>query len=169
MDYGDEGLAETIAALNARGIVYAGAGRNLQEASKPALIDVEGVRVAVLCCADSRFQAATDYRAGTCPANIELVETSVRKLRSTADVVMLSVHMGIEFFPVPSMRQLELADVCARAGVSVLQFHHAHMISGVQNIGECAVLFGTGNFIFPYPLVVVHRRAWHKPHCGRSI
>ena len=68
MDYGDEGLAETIAALNARGIVYAGAGRNLQEASKPALIDVEGVRVAVLCCADSRFQASTDHRAGTCPA-----------------------------------------------------------------------------------------------------
>jgi hypothetical protein len=70
--------------------------------------------------------------------------------------------MGIEFFPVPSKRQLELAEFCASAGVSVLQFHHTHTISGIQNIGECAVLFGTGNFLFPYTLAAGHRRAWHK-------
>jgi len=162
MDYGEQGLAETIAALNARGIVHAGAGRNLGEASKPALIDVDGVRVAVLCCADPRFQAATVDRAGTCPATTELVEASVREFRSTADVVIVSVHMGIEFLPVPSKRQLELAEVCARAGASVLQFHHTHTISGIQNIGECTVLFGTGNFLFPYAVAGGHRRGWHK-------
>ena len=31
MDCGEEGMAETIAALNARGIVHAGAGHNLEE------------------------------------------------------------------------------------------------------------------------------------------
>ena len=162
MDYGEQGLAETIAALNARGIIHAGAGRNLEEASKPALIDVGGIRVAVLCCADPRFKAATAHRAGTCPATIELVDASVRKLLSTADIVIVSVHMGIEFLPVPSRRQLELAEVCARAGASVLQFHHTHTISGIQNIGECTVLFGTGNFLFPYIVTAGHRRAWHK-------
>jgi hypothetical protein len=57
---------------------------------------------------------------------------------------------------------LQLAQICARAGVSVLQFHHAHTISGIQKIGECTVLFGTGNFLFPYVLSSGHRRAWHK-------
>ena len=126
MDYGEKGLTETIAALNARGIVHAGAGRNLEEASKPALIDVGGVRVAVLCCADPRFQAAAADRAGTCPATIEQVEVSVRELRPTADIVIVSAHMGIEFLPVPSKRQIELAEVCARAGAAVLHFHHTH-------------------------------------------
>ena len=107
MDYGDKGLAETIAALNASDIVHAGAGQNLEEARKPALIDVGGVKVAVLCCADPRFQAATAHRAGTCPATIELVDASVRELRATNDIVIVSVHMGIEFFPVPSQRQLD--------------------------------------------------------------
>jgi hypothetical protein len=162
MDYGEKGLAETITALNARGIVHAGAGRNLEEASKPALIDVGGVSVAVLCCADPRFQAATAQCAGTCPATIELVDASVRELRPTTDIVIVSVHMGIEFLPVPSKRQLEMAEVCARAGASVLQFHHTHTISGIQKIGECTVLFGTGNFLFPYVLASGHRRAWHK-------
>jgi hypothetical protein len=162
MDYGEKGLAETIAALNARGIIYAGAGQNLEEASKPALIDVGGIRVAVLCCADPRFQAATAHSAGTCPATIELVDAAVRELRATVDIVIVSVHMGIEFLPVPSKRQLELAEVCARAGASMLQFHHTHTISGIQNIGECTVLFGTGNFIFPYTVAAGHRRAWHK-------
>ena len=162
MDCGEEGLVETIAALKAKGIVYAGAGRNLEEASKPALIDVGGIRVAVLCCADPRFQAATANSAGTCPAAIELVDASVRELQATTDIVIVSVHMGIEFLPVPSKRQLELAEVCARAGASVLHFHHTHTISGIQEIGECTVLFGTGNFLFPYILAAGHRRAWHK-------
>jgi hypothetical protein len=162
MDYGEEGLAETIAALDARGIFHAGAGRNLEEARQPALIDVGGLSVAVLCCADPRFQAATARHAGTCPASEELVVAAVGELRRTADVVIVSVHMGIEFFPVPSRRQLALAEVCARAGASVLQFHHAHTISGVQNIGACTVLFGTGNFVFPYILPSGHRRAWHR-------
>ena len=162
MDHGEQGLAETIAALDARGLVYAGAGSNLEEASQPALIDVGGVRVAVLCCADPRFRAATADSAGTCPVTVELVETAVSELRDMADMVILSVHMGIEFLPVPSERQLALAEVCARAGVSVLHFHHTHTISGVQKIGECTVLYGTGNFIFPYVLSGGHRRSWHK-------
>ena len=162
MDFGDQGLVETITALNARGIVHAGAGRNLEEARKPALIDVGGISVAVLCCADPRFQAATAQRAGTCPATPELIDAAMRELRSTADVVILSVHMGIEFLPVPSERQLALAELCARAGISVLHFHHAHTLSGVQKIGECMVLFGTGNFLFPYVMTSGHRRAWHK-------
>jgi hypothetical protein len=162
MDYGEEGLSETIAALNARGIAYAGAGRNLEEASRPALIDVEGIRVAVLCCADPRFTAATEHKAGTCPASIELVETAVGKIKTTADIVILSVHMGIEFIPIPSTRQLALAEVCAGAGVSVLHFHHAHTFSGVQKMGECTVLFGTGNFLFPYVIAPGYRGPWHK-------
>jgi poly-gamma-glutamate synthesis protein (capsule biosynthesis protein) len=162
MDYGEQGLAETISVLNNRGIVHAGAGRNLEEASKPALINVDSVKVGVLCCADPRFQAATAQRAGTCPATVELVKTAVRELRPIADVVIVSVHMGIEFFPVPSKRQMELAEVCADAGISVLQFHHTHTISGIQKVGECTVLFGTGNFLFPYTVAAGHRRAWHR-------
>jgi hypothetical protein len=162
MDCGEEGLAATIAALDARGITYAGAGRNLEEARQPAMINIGGVTVAVLCCADPRFNAATANSAGTCPATHELIEASVRDLRSLADVVILSVHMGIEFFPVPSDRQLELAELGSRAGASLVHFHHAHTISGVQKIGECTVLFGTGNFLFPYVLGMGHRRAWHK-------
>jgi hypothetical protein len=162
MDCGEQGLAETIAALNARGIVHAGAGRNLEEASRPAIVDIDGVTVGVLCCADPRFNSATATSAGACPATIELVEAVVGELLLTADIVILSVHMGIEFLPVPSEFQLQLAQVCAGAGVSVLQFHHAHTISGIQKIGECTVLFGTGNFLFPYVAPSGHRRAWHK-------
>lgn len=162
MDYGEEGLAGTTAALSARGITYAGAGRCLEEACRPALIEIEGVKIAVLCCADPRFQAATAHSAGTCPASVELVGPALRELQATADVVIVSVHMGIEFLPVPSQRQLEFADVCARAGASVVHFHHAHTVSGIGKIGECMVLFGTGNFIFPYVLPGTLRRMWHR-------
>jgi poly-gamma-glutamate synthesis protein (capsule biosynthesis protein) len=110
MDYGEKGLVETIAALNAKGIAHAGAGRNPGEARRPALI--------------------------------------------------ASVHMDIEFLPVPSIQPIERAEDSARASASVVHFHHTHTIRRIQKIGAYAVLFGAGNFLFPYLLAIRAGYLW---------
>ncbi|MFC2021440.1 CapA family protein [Chloroflexota bacterium] len=46
--YGVDGLVETFAFLEQHGIAYAGAGRNLAEARKPAIVEKDGVRLALL-------------------------------------------------------------------------------------------------------------------------
>lgn len=48
MDFGPEGLLQTIELLDSRGIAHCGAGRNLTEARKPAVVERNGVRVAFL-------------------------------------------------------------------------------------------------------------------------
>jgi len=48
MDYQQGGLYDTLAALEQLGIAHAGAGRNITEARRPAVIERKGLRIALL-------------------------------------------------------------------------------------------------------------------------
>jgi poly-gamma-glutamate capsule biosynthesis protein CapA/YwtB (metallophosphatase superfamily) len=147
-DFGERGLLDTLEALRARNLRCVGAGRNLQEAG-PAVVEVNGMRLGVVCAADPRYHPATQRSAGTFPAIPELLRDGLRDLRSRADVLVASIHCGQEFLPVPSSRQRQLADLCLEEGARVVCFHHAHCVSGIQNEDRGAVFYGLGNYIFP--------------------
>jgi len=147
-DYGEKGLLDTLEALDARNLRHAGAGRNLQEAG-PVVFDVAGVRLGVICAADPRYQAATKTSAGTFPAIPGLLRESIREVQRDTDIVLVSIHSGQEFLPVPSPRQRQLAELCLEEGARLVSFHHAHCVSGVRSDSRGIVLFGTGNYLFP--------------------
>ena len=48
MDYSYEGLASTISELKKKDVAYAGAGKNLYEASRPAILDTTAGQIAVI-------------------------------------------------------------------------------------------------------------------------
>jgi hypothetical protein len=147
-DFGERGLFDTLDALRAHGAAFAGAGRNLQEAG-PIVVERAGVRLGIVCAADPRYHPATGTSAGTFPAIPELLRESLQDLRSRADCLVVSIHGGQEFLPVPSRRQVQLADLCLAEGASVVCFHHAHCLSGTRRDERGLVLFGTGNYLFP--------------------
>ncbi len=53
LDFGHEGLVQTIDALDAENYVHAGLGRNLREASNPKYLDLPNGRVALIACSTS--------------------------------------------------------------------------------------------------------------------
>jgi poly-gamma-glutamate synthesis protein (capsule biosynthesis protein) len=161
LDYGERGLLDTIEALDEFGIPHAGAGRNLDEARRPAFVHVRGVSLGVLTAADVRFQAASERSAGVFPARAELLRESIRDLCRKADEVVVSIHAGIEFVPVPSPTQLQLADMCLEEGVRVVSFHHTHCTSGFKQTEKGLVFFGTGNYVFPNNLGA-HFAGWNR-------
>lgn len=152
LDYGERGLLDTIEALKRRNIPYAGAGRNLDEARRPVITEVAGIKIGILSAADPRFQAATRTTCGTFPAHPALMKESIQELRRTADITLVSIHAGTEFLPVPSPFQLRIAELCLAEGVRVVNFHHAHCVSGFMREERGVVFFGTGNYVFPYNL-----------------
>ncbi len=149
MDYGAEGLFDTIDALDAAGIAYAGAGRDIDHARAPRYVSIAGIESAVICAADSRFQAAKSASPGTCPAFPDLLVESIGTARRRARFVGVSIHMGLEYVDTPSAAQIHLAERCLSTGAQLVQFHHSHCLSGAAGDGRGVVLFGTGNFVFP--------------------
>ena len=69
MDWGPEALLDTIELLRGMGIETAGAGRNLAEARKPAIIECKGLRIALLayCSVLHEFYAAGPDKPGVAP------------------------------------------------------------------------------------------------------
>lgn len=148
-DQGPNGLPETIHHLNERGIRFSGAGRDLEEAAMPVIADSPGGVCGFIACADSRYSAATNNSPGVFPADRDLLVPAIARLRRQVDDVFVSVHMGMEYTPLPTPSMTRLARECRSAGARVVFFHHAHCVSGHTVDHDGAVLWGTGNFLFP--------------------
>lgn len=161
LDFGESGLEQTRSTLAARGVPCVGAGRSLEEAMAPWVAEVGEVRVGFLAAADPRYGAAAPDRPGTFPADASLLRDALRSLVTRADLICVTIHMGIEFTRVPSGRMRELADLCLAEGASVVGFHHAHCVSGATNRDRGVILWGMGNFAMP--AILPHRfRPWSE-------
>ena len=148
MDFGPEGLFDTMAALDSGGFTHAGAGRNLEEARRPAVVEVNGVTVAVFCVADPRYSPAGTDRPGACPARPALLRETLQELRGRAEAIIVSCHMGMEYLSAPSPLMVSTAELCLNAGARIVLFHHAHRLSGETRDERGLVIWGAGNYVF---------------------
>ena len=72
LDYGIPALLDTLEAVERAGVAVVGAGRDLAEACRPAILTVEGARVAFLAFASTLpvGSAATPERPGVAPVRV---------------------------------------------------------------------------------------------------
>jgi poly-gamma-glutamate capsule biosynthesis protein CapA/YwtB (metallophosphatase superfamily) len=152
MDFGEQGLVDSLEALESRGLVHAGAGRTLEEARRPAVVEVEGVKIGILCAADPRYNPAGPTQPGTCPAAPEFLRENLREIRDQVDTYIVSLHIGMEFIAVPTPFMQRIADLCLTEGARLVVFHHSHCLSGWTCNEKGLVFWGTGNFLFPYEI-----------------
>lgn len=73
VDYGWEGLADTMQAVRGAGLRHVGVGRDLAEASAPVVLELDGRRIGVLGCSCllPTGMAATPQRPGLAPLHVE--------------------------------------------------------------------------------------------------
>lgn len=150
MDYGIDGLRDTIDALTRAGIHYAGAGENLAAARRPAIINVHGVRVAVLAYSltfPEEFWADAT-RPGTAFGHERQVRADVAAARKRADIVLVSFHWGREGTVEPVDYQRKLGHAAIEAGAAAVVGHHPHLLQGIERYRDGVILYSLGNFVF---------------------
>jgi poly-gamma-glutamate synthesis protein (capsule biosynthesis protein) len=149
MDFGAVGLEDTLAALDAAGIAHSGAGMNEAEARRPAILDVNGVKIAFLsynAVLEATF--ATAGSPGVARATLENIQTDVTAARGIADAVVVSIHAGTEYTDAPTEEQRSLARGAIEAGATLLIGHHPHVLQGSEVYGNGVILYSLGNFVF---------------------
>lgn len=150
MDYGTVGLSDTVRALDQAGIRYAGAGESLAAARRPAVIDVNGTRVAFLAYSltfPPEFWA-TAKTPGTPFGHEDHVRADVAAARKRADVVIVSFHWGREGTTVLRDYQMLLGHAAIDAGASAVLGHHPHILQAVERYRDGVILYSLGNFVF---------------------
>ena len=153
LDYGQVGLADTLAAARAARFPYVGIGASAAAAWAPYVTTVNGVKIAVVGVSQVAELAsswvATRSRPGEANAiNLPRTLAAVRAARRLAPVVIVFMHWGTEGQACPDPDQLSLAPKLAAAGASIIIGAHAHMLQGSGWLGHTFVAYGMGNFLW---------------------
>jgi poly-gamma-glutamate synthesis protein (capsule biosynthesis protein) len=159
LDFEEEGLLDTIAHLDDAGIAHAGAGRNPEEAARPALLDATGAPVALLAFTDNEPSfAAERNKPGTnyLPVSMETavlrrVEEAVEAAREAgARTVVFSNHWGPNMVERPPKLFRRFARAVIDRGADVYYGHSAHVFQGVELYRGRPIFYDTGDFIDDY-------------------
>jgi poly-gamma-glutamate synthesis protein (capsule biosynthesis protein) len=153
LDYGREGLSDTLDAFRAGGLPAFGAGHNATEAFAPWRTTVRGVRIAVFGFSQvtdlAEQWAAKDDRAGIAMAfEEERALAAVSAARADSDLVIVFPHWGTEGTQCPSRAQKYFARKLAKAGADIVVGAHAHVLQPDGWFGQTYVDFGMGNFLW---------------------
>jgi poly-gamma-glutamate synthesis protein (capsule biosynthesis protein) len=150
MDYGEQGLSDTIYYLEQEGIKHTGAGPNLAAALEPADIDVDGyvVRFLAFNGVEPREYYAGAAKAGTAPLDEGMIVSAIGRAKREANLVVVSLHWGGESMAYPSSEQKRLAHKFVDAGADVIVGHHPHVIQGVESYEGAVIAYSLGNFLF---------------------
>ncbi len=179
-DAGREGIEDTIRALKQHNMVPVGAGLNIREARKAAILEREGIRFGFLdynCVGPKETWAAQDkpgcayigvhieYETifaspGAVPivktwaeANtLQAMQEDIHMLRPQCDVLVVNFHKGVGHTPVViADYEYEICHAAIDAGADVIFSHHAHILKGVEVYKGKTIFHGLGNFVTYVP------------------
>jgi poly-gamma-glutamate capsule biosynthesis protein CapA/YwtB (metallophosphatase superfamily) len=151
LDTGFEGLERTLDTLDAKHVPHAGTAQTRKESKTPLILDVAGVKVALL-----------SYTYGTngipipseAPWSVPLIDPKdikrdARKARKDgAEVVIVALHHGTEYTTEPDSYQLDVVDKITKSkNIDLVYGHHAHVPQPIDVVNGTWVAYGLGNFV----------------------
>ena len=148
LDYGPEGVENTLSVCQKCQLQTVGGGRNLKAASETLYKEINGKILAIINCCEHEFSIASEKTAGSNPLNPILQYHAILEAKSKADYVLLIVHGGHEHFQLPSPRMQELYRFFVEVGADAVVNHHQHCISGFEIFNGKPIFYGLGNFCF---------------------
>ncbi|OGG59872.1 hypothetical protein A2765_04800 [Candidatus Kaiserbacteria bacterium RIFCSPHIGHO2_01_FULL_56_24] len=151
-NFGEEGLRDTLSYLDEAGLSHAGAGMNSKQAHEPAFLTVQGITFAFLAYNDHDVvpvsYEAGEGRAGTAFMRIEDMTAAVQAAKAAADIVIVSMHSGIEYEPIPDESQVAFAHAAIDAGAEMVIGHHPHAVQTMEVYKGKYIFYSLGNFVF---------------------
>ncbi|MCP2044258.1 CapA family protein [Pontibacter sp. HSC-36F09] len=151
MDYGCEGLNNTIKLCELEGIPFIGAGANSNKASTPFFINKAGQKIAIINIAENEFGEATIDSPGFYAYEAINAYNSIREIKGTVDHVVVVFHGGHEHHQLPSPEIQKRYRFLIDSGASVVVAHHTHCFSGYEKYNGGLISYSLGNFIFDHP------------------
>ena len=148
-DCGPKGVEFTVKWLRQHGVAAVGSGLSAEEAHKGVVLERNGVRFGFLGYTyDQSNGNWRDIDPRVALANGDVMKSDVADMRKRADVVIVSMHHGIEYMAKPSAAQVEFAHAAIDAGATLVVGHHPHVIEPTEPYHGGEIIYSLGNFVF---------------------
>ncbi|MGE0196323.1 MAG: CapA family protein, partial [Methylocystis sp.] len=163
LDWGPSGLVETLDTLERLGVAVAGAGRTIEDAQRPAVLEIPGKgRVVVLSFALPDSGTPFDWAATRASPGVNLLPDLslasaaiacdlARNATRPGDILVVSIHWGSNWGYRVSNAQRQFAHrLIEDAGASIIPGHSSHHPKGFEVHRDRLVLYGCGDFLNDY-------------------
>ncbi len=148
LDQDEQGLNQTFGLLEEHKILNVGAGTDLEDASKPLIIEKNGHKIGIYACAENEFSIAGKSRGGANPFDPLESLDHISKLKEQCSFVLVLHHGGKEHYRYPSPDLQKVCRKMAEKGADLIVCQHSHCIGALEKYGESVIVYGQGNFIF---------------------
>ena len=130
VDYGEQGMIDTILNLESAGIVVSGNGRL-------GIFEKNGVKVGMTGYCFPYTNGKKD------------ISKDVRELRAAGcQIVIASFHWGSEYRADFTGEQRAIGRAALSAGADVVVGHHPHVVQGIEQRNGRYILYSLGNLVF---------------------
>lgn len=163
LDWGYDGLEETLKTLKKAGLKYSGAGSNRDEAEQPVIIEIaQKGRVIIfsfgLPSSGIPYNwGATEKEGGvflvadTSNRSISRIKEKVQANKRKGDVAVASIHWGDNWGYCIDSRDVEFAHkLIDKAGIDLVYGHSSHHPKPMEVYRGRLIIYGCGDFINDY-------------------
>jgi poly-gamma-glutamate synthesis protein (capsule biosynthesis protein) len=163
LDWGYNGLKETLRTLEKSGIKTAGAGSDLKSAVAPAVIEAPGKgRVIVFSCGLESSGIPLSWAAAENKAGVNLlpdlsdkvvlgIGNRIRMIKRLGDIIVVSIHWGGNWGYEIAREQRDFAHgLIDTAGADIIHGHSSHHVMGIEIYRDRPIMYGCGDFINDY-------------------
>jgi poly-gamma-glutamate capsule biosynthesis protein CapA/YwtB (metallophosphatase superfamily) len=162
LDWGYDGLSETLKTLDAAGIAHTGAGNDAEEAMRPAVLDFIGkCRVLLFSFGSTTSGIPAEWKASAVLPGVKLLDDfseataarvaeQMRAHQQPGDLIVASIHWGSNWgYEIPR-DQVRFAHRLIEEGVAVVHGHSSHHVKAIEVFKQRLILYGCGDFVTDY-------------------
>lgn len=130
-------------------IIVSGSSTSYEERDNIKILEKNSISYALLSYTDLtnglKTPSGKDYLVDR--YSEERVREDIAKIRDKVDLLLVSMHFGVEYKHTPTSRQKEIANLLSELGVDIVIGHHPHVVQPIEFIGDTMVIYSLGNFI----------------------
>lgn len=149
MDAGPVGMADTLAQAKRCGVRTLGAGSNLEEASRPVIIDEAG-GIGMIGVGYQRAcrKAGEDTPGCFSWSDLDRIRERIAEVKSRCRWCVIVAHAGEEFTALPAPYTRERYLEYLSMGADIVVAHHPHVPMNYETVGDKVIFYSLGNFVF---------------------
>jgi len=148
-DCGPHGVDFTVTWLRCHGIAPLGSNETEAATHRGIVIRRKGIRFGFLGYTyDQQNGNWRDIDTRIALTDPVIVSRDVKDLSKRADVVIVSMHHGMEYRFTPTKAQIEFAHAAIDAGAALVIGHHPHVIEPREVYHGGVIFYSLGNFVF---------------------
>jgi poly-gamma-glutamate capsule biosynthesis protein CapA/YwtB (metallophosphatase superfamily) len=156
LDYGVEGLLETLEVLKRANIHAVGAGDDIDSAKASVILNIKDIKIGILGFTDnepswmaSKSSPGTNY-IRIDEEGLQALSAEIEKLRSKVNLIILTIHWGPNMRERPPTYFKSFAHQAIEGGVDIFHGHSAHIFQGIEIYKDKLIIYDSGDLVDDY-------------------